>query len=254
MAAYENMDVAIAGLTVGSIYDTRIEGTWVAKEIITFGEPAFGYEGNADDCYEAQEDTNTVLFDADFVAANIITFTITVDGTEQTPVAIPYNVGGQADTMADIVIALEAAITGLDATRTDISGDDRTLEIFVEGSTISTVAVVTLGSSQAGATITISTAQVFLGIARFDQKYVLSGNDGQYEVDDMVNVVAEGRIYVNCIEAVNANTSAYVVTTGANKGKFSLTSTDNYDVNCIFRATTTEAGLVPVEVRGQVNA
>ncbi len=253
MTAYENMDVAIAGLTVGSIYDTRIEGTWVAKEIIDFGEPVFGYAGNYDDCYEAHEDTNTVLFDADFGDAdNVITFTITINGVVQPDVIINYDTD-QATTMIAIKDGLEAAITGLEVTRTDTGGDDRTLGLFFEGSSISSVVGVA-GTAAPGATVTISTVQIFLGVARFDQKYVLSGNSGQYEINDLVNVLAEGRIYVNCIEAVNANTSAYVVTTGTDKGKFSLTSTDNYDVNCIFRATTTEASLVPVEVRGQVNA
>ncbi len=245
--AYQQIGEGFPGLAVGSIYDNRVEGTWAAKNIIPFGVPVFGYEGDDENCYLIHEDTDTMVFSADFVDLNVIT--ITVNGTDVATTRLT----DQATTMALLITNLEAAITGLEVTRTDIAGDDRTLALFLKGAAIVSSAVVTLGVSQPTAVVTSSTAQVFLGVSQYVAKYVGDDNVGQYTVDDMVNVLSEGRIWVNSSLAVNANTNAYVIqATGATQGLFTNVSTDNYNVGCKFRETNAAAGLTMVEVRGQV--
>lgn len=113
---------------------------------------AFVFE-NRTDIWSAKGKT-TITYDADFVASNSITFNI--NDQSITPVVF-------ATSHIVTVEALRAAIQGLSgvetATRTDIGGNDRTIEvitpIFNETLFRTTLAtsIVTLGASQAVATV-----------------------------------------------------------------------------------------------------
>lgn len=249
MGAYESLDTAIAGLKIGTGM-SRVEGTWKAAETILFGAPVFGYAGDSLNAYNVKQDIATITLDADLVTANVITTTLTIDGVAQAAVATTF-ITDHDTTMTAHGDALEAAFSGLVVTYTDVT-DNRQFTLTYKGVNMSLVAsAVTAGGSQAGVVIAYDNGQVFLGIALFTQ--VMGDNGGYYVANDSLNILTRGQIWVNASAAVNANTAAYVIWDGtsANQKTFTGTSTDNYDVGCRFRKTTTVAGLVPVEVNGQ---
>ena len=251
MGAYESLDTAIAGLKIGTGM-SRVEGTWKAAETILFGAPVFGYAGDSLNAYNVKQDIATITLDADLVTANVITTTLTIDGVAQAAVATTF-ITDHDTTMTAHGDALEAAFSGLVVTYTDVT-DNRQFTLTHKGVNMSLVAsVVTAGGSQAGIVIAYDNGQVFLGIALFTQ--VAAGVDsvGYYVANDSLNILTRGQIWVLAAAAVNANTAAYVIWDGtsANQKKFTGTATDNYDVGCRFRKTTTAAGLTIVEVNGQ---
>jgi hypothetical protein len=241
MSAYNDIDVQVAGLRYG--LEATVE-TFHAAEEIAFGDPVFGYAGDDVNGYAAHQDTAQIVWDADFVTSNSID--VVVNGVTTTVVFDT----DQATTMLAIIAAIEAQtlLAGIDVTRTDISGDDRTLKFFWKGDDIETLTeTVTLGASQATGTITFSNSQVFLGIALLSHQE--SAGVAKYDLNEAMNVLTEGFVWVNAYQAVQANSAAYVVVTfGANLGKF---GTAGYDTKSRFRGNTSGAALVALEVRGQ---
>jgi hypothetical protein len=255
MPAYGNLDTAIAGELYG-LHPRTVE-SWRAAEQINFGVPVFTYEGEDfsdgnGSIYNVKQDTTIITLDADLVASNVITTTLTIDGVAQTPVATTF-ITNHDTTMTTHKNALEAAITNLAVTLTD-GTNNREFTILLKGSNFtSTTSVVTLGASQAVATITYTTAQVFVGMSVITHKS-LSGSVGYYEAEEAVNVLTDGWIYsATTAVAVSANTDAYVIWTGgsADQGKLTPASSGNYVTNMKFRNTLATAGLAVVEVRGQ---
>lgn len=241
MGAYNNQDQAIAGLRFGS--EARVETFRCAESVgINFGAPVFGYEGDDVNGYAAHDDISTIVWDADFVTGNSIA--VTINGTT---VTTPFNTD-QATTMADLVsdIEGEAALSGIDAERTDIAGNDRTLKLFWKGVDLTVTEVVTGGASQATGTITANQGGIFVGVAVLTHKEF--AGSAKYELDEAMNVMAEGYIWVLAAAAVNSQTDAYVVTTGADQNKF---SSSGYATGARFRSTVAAAGLVQLEVNGQ---
>jgi hypothetical protein len=253
MTAYNNMDAAVAGLKYG--LDSQTE-SWNAKEAISHGDSVFGYAGDDKSAWLFHLDTSTTVFDGDFVASNSIV--ATVNGTAVDAVVFDTN---QATTMTALAAQIEADIEGATATLTDETGDNRTIAIFIEGTDVVVSWSVTGGGSQADNTVTQSSAQVFVGVAQKTAGEFSSSQsklDGteinaavNYEAGDAVNVMVVGYIYVNAIGAVNANSAAYILKSGSNKGKWTATSSDNYDTKARFRNTLAATGLALVELRGQ---
>jgi len=251
MGAYNSLDTAIAGLKIG-VDMSRVEGVWKAAETILFGAPVFGYAGDSINAYNVKQDIATITLDADLVTSNVITTIITIDGVAQAAVATTF-ITDHDTTMTAHGDALEAAFDGLAVTYTDVS-TNRVFTLTYKGVNMSLVAsAVTAGGGQAGVVIAYDNGQVFLGIALFTQVAARVDSVGYYVENDSLNVLTRGQIWVNASAAVNANTAAYVIWDGtsANQKTFTGTSTNNYDVNCRFRKTTTVAGLVLVEVNGQ---
>jgi hypothetical protein len=252
MGEYNNMDAAVAGLKYG--LDGQTE-SWCAKENISFGDAIFGYSGDEQNGYLYHLDTSQTVFDADFVSLNNIV--ATVNGVAVTAVVFDTD---QATTMDNLKAQIEADIAGAVVTLTDTGGANRTIVIHIPGVDVVVTWAVTLGASQAGDTVTVSSAQVFVGVAQLTQKEystrkLLDGTEinaaVNYLIGDAMNVLTEGKIYVNGIGAINANTSAYILASGADKGKFTATSTSNYDTKGKFRSTIAASALVLFEVRGQ---
>lgn len=249
MGAYNNTEPAFAGLVHDIKAGNRRTSTWRAGEQLGFGIGAFGYEGDDVNVYSAKQDEATITLDADFVASNVITTTVTIDGVAQSPVATTWV--DTHDNMMDAHKAdLEAAISGLVVTLTD-SVDNRQFTLLYKGGNINTVvSVVTLGASQAGITIGYGTAQIFLGVTQYTAKATVD-NVGVYEEDDAVNVLEIGKIWVEVNGAVNANTDAFcIMTIGSDQSKFNGTDT-NYVTNAKFRSTVAAAGIALLELRGQ---
>lgn len=240
MGAYGAMEKAVAGLKSG--LDARVE-SFKAGEIIAFGRALFGYAADAITAWLYKNDRSTVTLDADLVAANVATWTVTVDGVAYNG-AVTYATSHQA-TMGALVAAIQAAVPNSVVTLS--ATPFRVYTVDVDGKTVVATLVITLGVSQAGVTVANSSRQVFLGISMFDQK-----EGGNYASGDSVNVLVEGQIYVTTAASVNANTAAYVVqAAGATVGLFTPTAASNYDTKCRFRETVSGAGLALLEVRGQ---
>lgn len=216
MAAYGNMDEAVAGLRYGMM-DGDVE-TRRASEEIAFGLPVFGYEGDQVNAYKYYVDVAKVVFDADFVASNSIV--ITVNGVAS--VATVFDTD-QETTLAALV-ANVAALTGVEcvADATDTNG--RTILVRTKGATAVVTEAITGGATQATGTITTGTGQVFLGITQLTQK-----EDFFYNEDEAMNVLHKnGRIYASVTGSASANGKAYL----GSDGKFSATA--GTDIGCVF--------------------
>ncbi len=254
MGAYNDLDKSFPGLVYGT--GPKEYESWRAGEIIDFGAPVFSYEG--DDfseggdgvVYNAKQDTSTITLDGDLVTSNVITTTVTVDGVAQTPVASTF-ITDHDTTMALHVTDLEAAITGLDVTLTD-GTNNRVFDLLIKGSNINLVtSVVTAGGGQAGTTIAYTNTQVFVGVASYTSKS-LTDSVGDYQLNEAINVLTIGKLYVKTAAAVDSNTDAFVeLAIGADQGLFIATLADNYDTKCKFRSTLAAAGNALIEVRGQ---
>lgn len=216
MGAYGEMAEKIAGGLYGLKHGVD---SFLAGEAIDFGLPLFGNKGEDKKCYLYHDDRSKAAFDADFVASNVIAGTLN---------GVAYSVNFDTDQLTTInalitallVIAPTGAVITLDAT--DVN--NRTILIDINGVDVVFTATVTGGASQAVATMTVSSRQVFVGVAGFKHKE--SFGVAKYELKDMVNVVKEGDIIVPVAEAVLSQNGAFVITSGANKGKFGTTGLD----------------------------
>lgn len=247
MSAYNEIDAKIPGLKYG--VDYQVVETWKAGEAIDFGYPVFSYagdddsEGNFGTAWKYHLDTSEVTFDADFDASD--TITVTVNGVEGDTVTYDTS---HDNTMDLIVASIEAVAPTATVTLTDAT-DNRKISIFIPGTDV-TASYAIAGGSTVGSSVATSSAQVFVGVSLFTQKEPATiGGDAYYETSDAMNVLTKGKIWAVSYAAVNSTDTAYVETSGANKGKFGGNSSD-YDTGAIYRSTITEAGTVLVEVRG----
>lgn len=250
MSAYNNMDLAIAGLKADNNSVTRIESR-SAKVQIEFGETCWGYQGDPNKVYGYVLDAAKIVWDADFVTSNSIQ--IIVDGDSWDPVVYATS----HDNTMDLLIAegqAQGYEVALDATDTD----NRTLYIkkSTAGTAVGTVSgTVTLGASQAGDTVTYQSDQVFLGVAQFPQKYTTSANGAAYYINDSVSVMSIGIIWAISTGTNNSEDDAFITLSGANAGVFAAGSAG--DVNAIYRGNnytnpTTSDVIAKVEVKGPV--
>lgn len=246
MSQYDDMDIAILGMRADSNPVTRIE-SFVAQEDINFGYPVFGYEGDTEKCYAYHNDVAKLVYNIDFEASN--STIVTVNGVDTAPVVFT----GTHDATMDLLITAITALAGVDANLGDISGDNRTIYIRTVGYNCVATSVTTLGTNQAVATITVQSDQVFIGVAQSSQKDVDSV-DARYLAYQVVNVLSIGKIWaILKDETILANAVAYLETSGADAGKFSV---DGSDINVKFRSNkttnaTTSDIMAQVEIDGQ---
>jgi len=244
MGAYDYMDNAVPGLKYG--LGGRIEGGWVVAEAngIGFGKPVFGYVGDEKKAYSFYNDVGKIVFDADFVANNVIT--ITVNGEDAADVTYDTS----HDNTMDLLVAAVSALTGVECALDPADTDNRTLLIRVKGATAAVAEAVTGGAGQATGTVTYGSGQVFVGVAMFVQKASsldVSSNQG-YEQYDMVNVVADGELWVRAKAVVEANNEAYIDNSGADIGEF---SNAGVEVSARYRSNAADEGLARLRVDGQ---
>jgi hypothetical protein len=244
MAEYGTMDIALAGLLYG--YNHDVESA-IAQEDIAFGAPVFGFVGSENKCYGPHKDKITTLLSADLVASNVITSVINGISVANTFAT------DHATTMAAHIAAINAKaelITlGISAV---VGGTNRGIVISgPAGLDLTMTQVVTLGASQATATITYGTNGKFLGAACFIQT---GGNNfgagtSSWKNKDSVSILRDGKIWVLAESTVADKDAAYVSIGTGTLGKFSDVSTANYDIGGYFRSTIS-GGLAVLEVRG----
>lgn len=235
MAAYDNIDRNLPGVLDGIDHD--IEGGFSAQDLagINFGVPAFGYVGDAISLVTFKNDVAKIVFDADFVTANVIDMNVNAVAMAQ----VPFNTD-HATTMADLINALNA-MTGVEAILDLVDGTGRTLYIRTKGATAAiTGLAVTLGATQATGTVTYTTGQVFMGVTMN-----VGNSAGIFEYQDAVNVVMRNRLSASSSTACNANTKAFVGTDG-------LLGNTGIEIPVYFRETLAAAGVPIVEVTGKL--
>lgn len=249
MGAYGYIDKAVPGMIADS---NRVERN-ISRSIqdtagINFGATAWSYIGDEEKCYNYVLDTAKIVWDADFITDNVIT--VTVNGAATA--GIPFNVGGHDDTMDDVLAAV-TALTGVDAALDPNDVNNRTLFTRTIGTANTTTESVTGGASQATGTITPQSDQVFLGVARWIQKY---GSGEKYYQYDTVAIVDTGIIWANLVGAASDLDTAYVLASGANQGEFTSTVTDNLVTGTNFKSNaytnpTSSDVIAIIEVNGQ---
>jgi len=231
MAMYGDMDIARAGMLDG--LDHEVESK-VAVSATQFGDPLFVKDGDETFAYLPKTDVATVLLSADLVASNVITSTVTLNGVAFTAVANTYATA-HADSMT-AHIALIEALTGV----TCVAGTtNRAFVVTGESyANVSITTVVTLGASQATASITYTSTQKFGGVANISHRSYIDSK-GEYPAGDQVNVMNEGRIWVRVPSGLTlcANKDAYVISNSDNADykKFTATATSNISANAKFK-------------------
>lgn len=248
MGAYDNLDVAVAGLAYG--WEDDDVSTGVAQEAINFGAPVFGYEGEEDKVYNAHRDYGKLVLDADLVTSNV--YTITINGEA---VATTFNTDHDT-TMDDIITNINgnATVQALPAEAELDAGDtdNRTVIVKGKGVDITVSGAVTLGASQAAVTVTHSIWSKFLGVAQITAKSTRTtgSTTSVYEQYDSVNIRESGQIYIDAVAGVEDKEAAYVIyAIGADQGKFTNSSSGTYDTKAKFRSNVSD-GLARVELRG----
>lgn len=250
MAQYGDMDQKIAGLKYG-IAESRDE-SWVVADAegIPFGYPVFGYRGDPNNAYRFHNDQDTVVFDDDFVTGNNIDGSVNGDAITQ----VPFDTD-QDTTIANLVAAIQALDADYIVELTDTGGNNRTIRIVTPGETAVSAFTVTGGASQAVAAITsaFSAELEYLGAARHEHKEpeTQGTNSATWELGDTINVMAQGQLYAEVGEAVNANTDAYVLVSGGNIGKYGNNSGSDFATDSRFRETLTAAGLARLYIGGE---
>lgn len=246
MGAYGAPDVAIAGMVEGFHNDFE---SAIAQEDINFGSPVFGFVGSENKCYGPHKDKATTLLDADLVASNVITTTINGEAIASTFAT------SHAATMTAHIAAINAdaelAALGISAVA---GATNRGIVISAPaGLDLVVTQAVTLGASQAGATVTYGTNGKFLGAAAFVQiggKEFAAGS-ACWKQGMSVSILRDGRLYVLAESTVADKDPAYISGLGGagTIGKFTDVSTNNYDIGGFFRSNVS-SGLAVLEVRG----
>lgn len=241
MSAYNTMDKGVPGLKYG--LGGRIESGWACAESggIDFGAPCFSYVDEDKLLYNFYNDTAKLVFDGDFVASNVIT--ITVNGVDAADVTFDTD----HDTTAALVVAAVAALSGVECVLDSTDTDSRTFLIRTKGATAVVSEAITGGAGQVTGTVTYASGQVFVGVALYLATKVpsLSSSSLQgYEQYDSVNVMADGEVYVTAGATVEANTDAYITTTGT-------FGTSGIELDARYRESGASAALVRLNVKGQ---
>ena len=244
MGAYDVMDSGIAGLADGLC--PKIEGRWICKDSngIRFGKPVFGYVGDEVSAYNFYNDVGKIVFDGDFVASNSIV--ITVNGVAADAVVFATD----HDTTAALVVAAVEALTGVECVLDSADANNRTFLIRTKGATAVVAEAITGGAGQATGTITYGSGQVFVGVAMFSQRQpdLDTSEFTGYELNDMVNVVIEGRLLVPVTATVEAQNEAYIDNSGTDIGTW---SNAGVEVDARYRENAVSGGLASLYVYGQ---
>lgn len=223
---YQNYyDVGQAG-QVATLEDSNIK-TRNAQEVIGFGKGVVkGLVGGVD-VKNIAKNIATLTFAGDFVASNVIN--LDVDGVAIAPVTFSAD---QATTFALVIAAIDA-LTGISA----VDAGGRVITITSDAGDNITVdnVVVTLGAGQTTGTVAYTSSDVVEGITalRHGQPITIGGNDA-YQINDSVNVLTKGVIWVNVVATVAYGDSVYIAndkTDSSNQGNFTNASGGNLVVS-----------------------
>lgn len=236
---YGDPQRAIAGQQFGLTAKTR---TYTAAEKIYPGDPVFGMVGDDEHCYGAHINAVTLSASDALVDGNKVA--VVINGVALPVVAF---VESSAKTIAEIVrqIDINSALGELGINAFAVEGEDA-FTIVGPGITVTASASVSDGASQATFTSAADTDLKFLGVALHTELCTKNGT-GYYDIDDSVNVMDFGEVYVPVADDANPADKEPAYIDIAN-GVF----TDNsggYDCSCFFRSNKQD-GLARVEVRG----
>jgi hypothetical protein len=224
---YQNyLDVGQKG-QVATLEDSNIK-TRNAEQAIEFGRAVVkGITGGVD-VKNIFKSKASLTFDANFVTGNTIDLNVNGVAISQVTFATSH-----AATFAAVIAAIDA-LTGISA----VAGTGREILITVDNAasniTISDV-VVAGGASQAGSTTVYSSVDTFEGIAalRHGQPTTIGGDD-KYQINDAVNVLTKGVIFVEVVATVAYGDSVYVYndkSNESNQGQFTNASSGNLAVS-----------------------
>jgi hypothetical protein len=224
---YQNyLDVGQKG-QVATLEDSNIK-TRNAEQAIEFGRAVVKGITPGVDVKNIFKSKASLTFDADFVTGNTIDLNVNGVAISQVTFATSH-----AATFAAVIAAIDA-LTGISA----VAGTGREILITVDNAasniTISDV-VVAGGASQAGSTTVYSSVDTFEGIAalRHGQPTTIGGDD-KYQINDAVNVLTKGVIFVEVVATVAYGDSVYVYndkSNESNQGQFTNASSGNLAVS-----------------------
>jgi len=224
---YQNyLDVGQKG-QVATLEDSNIK-TRNAEQAIEFGRAVVKGITPGVDVKNIFKSKASLTFDADFVTGNTIDLNVNGVAISQVTFATSH-----AATFAAVIAAIDA-LTGISA----VAATGREILITVDNAasniTISDV-VVAGGASQAGSTTVYSSVDTFEGIAalRHGQPTTIGGDD-KYQINDAVNVLTKGVIFVEVVATVAYGDSVYVYndkSNESNQGQFTNASSGNLAVS-----------------------
>lgn len=226
LTKYQNeLDNGQAG-QIATLEDWNIK-TRNAEQAIGFGKAVVKGVTGGTDVKNIFKSKASITYDINFEASNSITFT--VNGVSITPVVYATS---HAATFAALIAAIDA-LSGVSA----VAGTGREILVTVDAAAanITVASVVTGGTNQAVGTIVYTSVDVFEGIAalRHGQPVTVGGSD-QYEINDVVNVLTKGVIWVQVVATVAYGDSVYVYndkSNSANQGQFTNSSSGNLAVS-----------------------
>lgn len=253
MAEYGNIDQALAGLQYGT--NARVDSA-IAQEIINFGAPVMGFDGDDGKCYNAHADLVTETLTGTFDASD--TWSIVINGTT---ISVTF-----ATTHTAMVTAMVAAINASAALiALGIVAEKSTDQIILiksKGLDLTVTSSTGGGSSVTTADVTTSWAK-FLGVALFAQRGgrdygagmaasnpAASGGTGWYDINSAVNIMNFGRCWVPVDGTVNSLDEAYAIyAAGATQGKFTASSSNTKNINSYFITSKNTQNLAVLEIR-----
>lgn len=237
---YGNPQRAIAGQQFGLSANVR---TYSAGEKIYPGEPVFGMVGDDEHCYGAHVNAVTLTASTPLVVGNKVK--VVINGITLAPVEF---VESTAKTLERITrdIDINAALSEIGINAFVVEGLDA-FTLVGPGISITASVTVTEGASQPTFSSAADTNLKFLGVARHTELSTSKGT-GYYDINDSVNVLDGGEIYVPVDEDANPSDKepAYI---DIAKGVFTDVPASNYDCGCFFRSNKQD-GLARIEVRG----
>lgn len=221
----DELDIAKAG-QVATLEASNIK-TRSAQQALKFGRAVVVGSTPGVDGKNIFQSQASITYDADFITGNSIP--MTVNGVAITPVVFATS---HAATFAALIAAIDA-LSGVSA----VAGVGREILITIDGAisniTLSNYAV-TGGISQPATTVVYYSVDLFEGVAvlRHGQPTTIGGDD-LYEINDAVNVLTKGVVWVEVVSTVAYGEIAYVQADSnfpENQGQFTSIATDNVEV------------------------
>lgn len=219
-----NLDIAVAG-QISNLQD-RVVKTRNALQNIEFGRGVVIGTAKGTDVKNIFKSASSLTYSADFIASN--STIVTVNGVATAAVVYATS---HAATFAAVIAAIDA-LSGVSA----VAGTGREILITVDNAlnNITVSSVTTGGASQPSTTITYSSSDVFEGVAvlRHGQPQTIGGDD-KYLINNALNLITRGVIWVEVVATVAYGEDAYVYNDKANplnQGQFTNASSGNLAV------------------------
>jgi len=219
-----NLDIAIAGQIANT--QDRVIKTRNSLQNIEFGRGVVVGTVKGTDAKNIFKSASSLTYSTDFVASN--STIVTVNGVSTPAVVFATS---HAATFAAVIAAIDA-LSGVSA----VAGTGREILITVDNalSNITVSSATTGGAGQPTTTITYSSSDVFEGVAvvRHGQPETVGGDD-KYLVNDALNLMTRGVIWVEVVATVAYGDDAYVYNDKANplnQGQFTNSSSGNLAV------------------------